>query len=77
VNDMNEQERMVWAAAFAASIAQQAGRRVSDAGRRAACDADLAVLSLQSAMAGTESIYVWMPLPWTRRLTLWLKEAFA
>jgi hypothetical protein len=73
---MNEMEKMVWAASFARHV-DQPGRTVADAGRSAAVQADLAVMALQSALAGTESIYARRPLPWRRRLTLWLKEAFA
>jgi hypothetical protein len=72
---MNELEKMVWAAAFAAALAQAKGRAIGDAGRSAAVDADLAVMALRSATDRGESIYV--RLTWARRIILWLKEAFA
>jgi hypothetical protein len=71
---MNELEKMVWAASFAAAMAQAKGRAIGDAGRSAAVDADLAVMALRSATDRCESMYV-RP-SWARRITLWLKEAF-
>jgi hypothetical protein len=71
---MNELEKMVWAASFARHAEQQ-GRSLPDAARSAAVHADLAVMALRSATDRGESMYV-RP-SWARRITLWLKEAFA